>query len=164
MPFKPPRLSGQSDEDFLQSWGYRSTNDQHEKYALYQARTSKFAALFAAVWVTHSRRNENAPNPFGIDNGWKYLVNTLNSPPDSMYLHLLDKILETAGATLHQTFGKQFVKLMFALRDNYLPALEHTVDIDMKAAFDRLRNITMAKFFKESRFEHPKGKMAPNYW
>lgn len=168
LPYKPPKQNGQSDEDFLRTWGYRlietDSNKQPEQYIHYQARTSKFATLLAAVWITHSRRDEKAPNPCGIDNGWKYLASILRLEPDSMYLHLLDKILETAGATLHLTFGKQFVKLMLVLRDVYLPAVEPTVDESMRAAFNRLRNITLAKFFKDNRFEQPKAKMNANFW
>lgn len=80
-----------------------------------------------------------------------------------MYLHLLDKILEVAGATLNLTYGKQFVKLMVVLRDGYLTAVEQSVDESMRAAFDRLR-IRVEKFFTECRFEQPRGLLPTNFW
>lgn len=163
MPYKPPQLNGQSDNDFLQSWGYRVIDDRPEQYSLYQSRTAKLAALMAAIWITNSRRDEQAPHPFGIDNGWKFLVNILNSQPDPMYLHILDKILEISGSTMHLTYGRQFVKLMMGLRDHYLPSLG-AVDEGMAAAYNRLRQITVAKFFQENRFAPPKGKLIPRYW
>lgn len=163
VPFRPPKHNGQSDNEFLQSVGYRVDDDRPEQYIHYQSRTSKLAALMAAIWITTSRRDEQAPHPFGIDHGWKYLVNILNSEPDPLHLHIIDKILEISGSTLHQTYGKQFVKMMIALRDLYLPSLR-SVDEGMQAAYNRLRQITVANFFKENRFEPPKGKLASRYW
>lgn len=159
VPHKPPTVSGQSDEDFLTSYGYR----RNEKYEHYQSRTQKFAALMAAIWTTSSRRDEQAPHPFPIDHGWKYLANVLNSPADPMVLHLVDKILEISGSAMHQTFGRQFEKLMFVLREQYMPVVGNSVDEKMKAAFDRLRE-TIAKFCKENRFATPKAKLNANYW
>ena len=163
VPFKPPKLNGQSDIDFFQSWGYRMLEDKSEKDAIYQARTSRLAALMAAIWITTNRRDEQAQHPFGIDNGWKYFVNILNSQPDQMYLHILEKILEISGSTMHMTYGKQFVKLMILLKDQYLPSLR-SVDIESQAAYQRLRDITIAKFFQENRFPPPKGKLMAGYW
>lgn len=167
MPYKPPIVNGESERDFLVSWGYRvDSTDRPEAYTNYQSRTSKFAALLGAIWITNSRRDEQSPHPFGIDNGWKYLVNVFNSPTNSdpMYLHILDKLLEVAGSTLHLTYGRQFTKLMLVLRDQYLPSIESRVDESMRGAFDRFRNVTIAKFFSENRFAQPKGKLTANFW
>lgn len=163
VPYKPGQLHGQSDNEFLQSWGYRKVDDRPEQYSIYQSRTSKFAGLMAAIWITTSRRGEQAPHPFGIDNGWKYLVNTLNSPADPTQLHIIDKILEISGATMHLTYGKQFAKLMMVLRDQFLPSLR-AVDEGMQAAYDRLRQITIARFFQENCFQPPKGKLNHGFW
>lgn len=163
VPYKPGQITGQSDFDFLRSWGYRVT-EQAEKYEHYQSRTSNFTTLVAAIWVTFSRRGVQAPHPFGIDNGWKYLVNILGSQPDPMYLHFIDKVLEIAGSTMHMTYGGQFVKLVIMVRDAYLPSVERNVDESMKGAFDRLKDITIAKFFRDSRFLQPKKKLNANFW
>lgn len=163
LPHKPRQMPGQSDVDFLKSWGYRMT-DQVEKYEHYQSRTSNFATLISAIWITCSRRESQAPHPCGIDNGWKYLVNILSSQPDPMYLHLIDKVLEIAGSTLHVSYGRQFVKVIMIVRDIYLPSVERNVDEKMKGAFDRLRDITIANFFRESRFPQPKNKLSANFW
>jgi nucleoporin GLE1 len=163
VPYKPGQLQGQSDVDFLKSWGYRVT-EQAEKYEHYQSRTSNFATLIAAIWITFSRRGVQAPHPFGIDNGWKYMVNIISSQPDPMYLHFIDKVLEVAGSTMHMTFGRQFVKVVMIVRDVYLPSVERNVDASMKGAFDRLRDITIAKFFRESQFPTPKKKLNANFW
>lgn len=164
VPHKPPKFNGQSDVEFLTSWGYRVTNSHFEEYVHYQARTSKFAALMATIWITHSRRDEQTPHPFGIAIGWKYLATILNSEPDPLYLHIVDKILEVAGSTLHGQYKTQFVKLMIVMRDHYLPSVERKVDEGMKAAFDRLRDITVAKFFSKKQFSQPRGRLPDKYW
>lgn len=163
LPYQPPQLQGQSDNEFLVSWGYRVA-DRCEEYVHYQTRTSRFAGLLAAMWITQLRRGDTAPHPCGLDHCWSYLGNVLNLPPNPMYLHLIDKVLETAGSTLYKTHGKQFIKLLMILRNAYLPMVERNIDETMKGAFDRLRDITLAKFFSENRLEEPKGKLPANYW
>lgn len=86
-----------------------------------------------------------------------------NNPPDTNYLHILGKILETAGSALHQAYGKQFIKVMLFLRDKYIPAVQSSVDEETSAPFNRLRE-TLMKFFTENRFAEPKGKLTPGYW
>lgn len=167
LPYAPPKFPGQSDEQFLASWGYRtlSDSDQLEEYIHYQHRTSKFGSLLAALWVSAPKRDEQSPHPCCIDNAWKYLSDVLNSRPTAVYLHLLDKILETAGSTMHRTYGNHFVKLLLMLQNSYLPAVQSEVNdnVDMKSVFNRLQ-IVLAKFFRETRFEEPKGKLPGNYW
>lgn len=163
IPFKPLMLNNQSREDFLQSWGFRlNENGSCEAHSYYESRTTKFAGLLAALWITHAKNGEG-PNPFGIENGWKYLASVLNNPPDANYLHILGKVLEVAGSSLHQAYGQQFVKLMEFLRDNYIPAVQSSVDEETSAPFNRLRD-TMMKFFTEKRFADPKGRLIPGYW
>lgn len=164
LPHKPRQIQGQLNVDFLKSWGYRMIDQVEEKYVNYQSRTSNFAALISAIWVTSSRREAQAPHPLGIDNAWKYLVNVLSSQPNPMYLHLIDRVLEVAGSTLHASYGPQFVKVVMMVRDFYLPSVERNVDEIMKGAFDRLRDITIANFFRESRFPQPKNKLNANFW
>lgn len=156
-------MKDQTNEEFLKSWGYLGDVNQ-EKHSVYQQRTAMAASLLAAVWITSNRRDEQAPHPFGIDNCWKFLVNVVSSPPESLCLHLLDKILEVAGSSLHSAYNKQFVKLILVLRDQYLPVVNQMLDEDTKAAFERLRNERIGKFFSENRFETPRGKLAANFW
>lgn len=162
VPHKPGQMTNQSDIDFLRSWGYRVT-DKAEEYKIYQDRTSNYAQLLAAVWITSSRRNVSASHPYGIDNGWTYLVNIMRSDPDPMYLHFIDKVFEIAGSTLQSTYGHQFKKLVFLVHNSYLRALEGRVDEGMKAAWDRL-DVMVVKFFNEGKFEKPAKKLPGNFW
>lgn len=162
MPFKPPMLKNQSNDDFLQSWGFRLVDGKCESHTNYTSRTTNFAALLSALWITQPRRGESA-NPFDIENGWRFLASVLNTTPDTNFLHILGRVLEIAGSTLHQIYGRQFVKLMMTIRDFYLPAVHNNVDEETGASFNRLRDM-IAKFFTENKFEEPKGKLMPGYW
>lgn len=152
---------------FLASWGYRqaAAADKHEDYKLYEQRTSQFAALLSSVWISMPKRDEQSPHPCSIDSAWKFFSDVLNSRPDAMYLHLLDKVLETAGSTMHRSYGNHFVKLLLILQNVYLPAIQSQAGSEdqMKAIFNRLQGV-LAKFFKQKRFEEPAGMLPGNYW
>lgn len=163
LPHTPQIRTGQTEQQFQESWGYRFTNGSMELEDHYQGRTSKFATLMAAIFISHSKRGETVSNPFGIDSAWKYLASVVNLQPLPIYTHLLEKVLEIAGSSLHQCYGKQFVKLMFVLRDLYLPQLESMTDSQSRAAFDRLKNIIFS-FFPAQKIADPKGKLVQNYW
>lgn len=168
LPYVPPKFPGQTDTQFLASWGYRRVGDSDENsedYKLYEQRTSKYAALLASIWISAPKRDEQSPHPCSVESAWKYLSDVLNSRPDTMYLHLLDKVLETAGSTMHRTYGNHFVKLLLVLQNVYLPAVQSQAESEdkMKAIFNRLQ-AGLAEFFKRKRFDEPKGMLAGNYW
>jgi len=120
MPVKPAKLKTQSNEDFLISWGFRLTNGVCEEYVYYEGRTTKFAALLAALWISFPRKGESEISPFDIKHAWIYFVNVLNTNPDSNYFHIIGKLLENSGFMLHQVYGNQFVKLMMLIRGLFL--------------------------------------------
>ena len=163
MPFKPPKLNSQSNEEFLMSWGFRLTNGICEGHVYYEQRTTKYAALLAALWISFPRKGESDISPFDIRHAWMYFVNVLNNNPDSDYLHIIGKLLEISGFMLHQVYGKQFIKLMMLFRDKYIPAVHSAVDEETSASFNRLRD-SVNKFFAENRFEEPKSRVILGYW
>lgn len=165
-PYVPKKLSGQSDDDFLNSLGYRvdEKTKKLEMFEVYQARTANYMGLLAGIWVTSCRQSSNQPHPLSIDNAWYYLVNVLNASPNSLYINLVDKMLEISGSSLHMTYGKQFIKLIKILNNSYLPSLSQKIDEKMRGSYDRLSNMTLNNFAREQRFPEPKGKLPSNYW
>lgn len=146
--------------------GYRKQhNDEFEPHVHYQRRTANLGAFMAAIWISSGRQGRNLHHPFGIENGWKYLVNILNAKPNAMYCHLLEKILQISGSTLHAVYGKQFVKIIKFLHVEYLPKIKITDQDDdvLKSVCDRLKSM-LENFFKDSSFPQPKGKLPSNYW
>ena len=164
MPFKPPKLNNQSNEDFSESCGYRLTNGICEEYYHYEARTKRFASLLAALWISFPRKNETeCISPYDIRYGWKYFANVLNLPPNSVYLHIIDKMLDVCGFMLHEMYGKQFIKLMLMIRDKYIPIVQSSIDEETTASFNRLKE-TVNKYFTEKKFNEPKGRVVLGFW
>ncbi|XP_070501368.1 mRNA export factor Gle1 isoform X2 [Chironomus tepperi] len=163
MPFKPPKLNTQSNEEFLSSWGFRLTNGVCEEHVYYEGRTTKFASLLGALWISFPRKGESEISPFDIKHAWMYFSNVLNTNPDSNYFHIVGKLLEISGFMLHQVYGRQFVKLMMLIRDKYIPAVHSAVDEETSASFNRLRD-TINKFFTENKFIEPNGRVVLGYW
>lgn len=164
LPFKPPKMKNQSNEEFMMSWGYKfKENGKCEDHIFYEGRTTNFAALLGALWISFPQKSENPISPFDIKQAWRYFGNVLNSHPDSNYLHILEKLLEIAGFMLHQVYGRQFVKMMIMLRDKYIPAVQASIDEETSASFKRLRD-AISKFFAESKFTEPKGRVIYGYW
>lgn len=162
MPFKPNKLANQSNEQFLESWGFRINNNMCEDHVHYEGRTTKQAALLAALWITFPRRGENTTS-FNIRYGWKYFSNLLNSTPDTNYLHIIGKLLEIAGFMFQRVYGKQFYKLMILIRDKYLPVVHMSIDEETSASFNRLKDTVMT-FFAENKFPEPQGYLISGYW
>lgn len=162
MPLSP-RLSPSKGD--LVNMGYRKDSETgaFEQHKTYQARTSKIAGFMAAIWIAQGPSGRNIPHPFGIENGWKYLVNVLNFPPNVMCAHILDKILQICGSSLHLAYGNQFVKLVRTLHASYLPAITAAADSETKGLCSQLQ-ITVEEFMKTTRFPEPKGRLPANYW
>lgn len=163
IPFKPSKMKTQSDKEFMVSWGFRLTNDTCEEHVYYEGRTTKFASLLAALWISFPRKGESEISPFNIKHAWMYFANVLNTNPDSNYFHIIGKLLEICGFMMHQIYGRQFVKLMMVIRDKYIPAVHSAVDEETSASFNRLRD-TVNKFFTENKFNEPKGRVILGYW
>lgn len=147
----------------MSSWGYRLTNGIPEYRHKYEARTTNFAALLAGLWISFPRKGEIEISPYDIRHAWKYLANVLNTTPDSEYIHIIGKVLEVSGFMLHQIYGRQFVKMMFMIRDAYIPTVHSTVDEETSGSFSRLKEIVNS-FFTAKKFSEPKGRVAPGYW
>ncbi len=55
--------------------------------------------------------------------------------------------LTHAGYRLHQQYGRQFVKLLHAVHDNFLPDLEAKGDSDARAVMSRLNTYLHSQEF-----------------
>lgn len=58
--------------------GYRYLDGALEKQDQYLKRMSGLIRLYSAILVAKKRRNQSAPHPHGIHNGWIWLSNFLN--------------------------------------------------------------------------------------
>lgn len=161
VPFFLPQLEGQTQEDYLKSIGYRFTDNVLEKQDQYLKRVTGFARLYAAVVVTNPRRGETAPHPHGLECGWRWLCNILNlSPLPDICATVITEFLQTAGASLWANYGKQFVKVLKVMQEQYLPALNKVDEGGPKARLEGL----IAKITAEGKIDRPEGMLSPDFW
>ncbi|EDS40460.1 nucleoporin GLE1 [Culex quinquefasciatus] len=161
-PTTSPQLAGQSQEDYLKAIGYRfSSEGILEKQDQYLKRMTGLARLYGAVIVTNLRRGESAPHPHGLECGWKWLCNILNlAPLPDICATLITEFLQTAGGLLWTHYGRQFVKVMRVMHEQYLPELNK---VDEGGPKSRLEGL-VAKITAEGRIERPEGMMAADFW
>ncbi|XP_039444837.1 mRNA export factor Gle1 [Culex pipiens pallens] len=162
VPYYLPQLAGQSQEDYLKAIGYRfSSEGILEKQDQYLKRMTGLARLYGAVIVTNLRRGETAPHPHGLECGWKWLCNILNlAPLPDICATLITEFLQTAGGLLWTHYGRQFVKVMRVMHEQYLPELNK---VDEGGPKSRLEGL-VAKITAEGRIERPEGMMAADFW
>lgn len=161
VPYFLPQLEGQSQEDYLKSIGYRFVDGSLEKHDQYLKRMTGLARLYAAVIVSSPRRGENAPHPHSLECGWRWLCNILNlSPLPDICATLITEFLQTAGPSMWACYGKQFVKLLKVMHEQYLPALNKVDEGGPKARFEGL----IAKITAEGKIDRPEGMLSPDFW
>uniref|UniRef100_A0A336M362 mRNA export factor GLE1 n=1 Tax=Culicoides sonorensis TaxID=179676 RepID=A0A336M362_CULSO len=161
VPYFLPKVQGQSDEDYMKSIGYRYTNGVMEKHDLYLKRMSGIARLYAAIWITGSRRGETAPHPHNLQNGWEWLCEILNLDPlPEICATLIFEVLQVAGHAFLATYGKQFMKLLNAIQNQYFPKLNA---VDQGGPKARLEDFVV-KALRERKIDPPEGLLPPNFW
>ncbi|XP_065085520.1 mRNA export factor Gle1 [Ochlerotatus camptorhynchus] len=161
VPYFLPQLEGQSQEDYLKSIGYRFSDGALEKQDQYLKRMTGLARLYAAVVVSNPRRGETAPHPHSMECGWRWLCNILNlSPLPDICATLITEFLQTAGPSLWACYGKQFVKVLTVIHEQYLPALNKVDEGGPKARLEGL----IAKITAEGKIDRPEGMLSPDFW
>lgn len=161
VPYFLPLLEGQSQEDYLKSLGYRFVDGALEKHDQYLKRMTGLARLYAAVVVSNPRRGETAPHPHSLECGWRWLCNILNlNPLPDICATLITEFLQTAGPSLWACYGKQFVKLLKVMHEQYLPALNKVDEGGPKARLEAL----IAKITAEGKIDRPEGMLSPDFW
>ncbi|XP_055627521.1 mRNA export factor Gle1 [Toxorhynchites rutilus septentrionalis] len=162
VPYFLPQLEGQTQDDYLKGIGYRfSSEGVLEKQDQYLKRMTGLARLYAAVIVSNPRRGESAPHPHGLEYGWKWLCNILNlGPLPDICATLITEMLQTTGGMLWATYGKQFVKLLRLMQEQYLPALKKVDEGGPKARLEGL----VGKIASEGRIDRPEGMFSPDFW
>uniref|UniRef100_A0A1Q3EZB0 mRNA export factor GLE1 n=1 Tax=Culex tarsalis TaxID=7177 RepID=A0A1Q3EZB0_CULTA len=164
VPYYLPQLEGQSQEDYLKSIGYRfSSEGALETQDQYLKRMTGLARLYGAVIVANIRRSDGAAShhPHGLECGWRWLCNMLNlAPLPDICATLITEFLQTVGGLLWQHYGRQFVKVLRVMHEQYLPALNKVDEGGPKTRLEAL----VAKITSEGRIERPEGMMAADFW
>ncbi|XP_055692848.1 mRNA export factor Gle1-like [Lutzomyia longipalpis] len=161
VPYFIPQFEGQSTEEYYRALGYKTTNDTQEPQDMYLKRMSGIARLYAAIFITKPRMGETQSNPHCLKNGWMWLCNVLNMDPlPDICATVLLEVLQIVGDEMIRVYGRQFLKLIFVIHNQYLPKLKL---VDEGGPRVRLE-VLLAKVMKEGKFDQPEGVLHPNFW
>lgn len=106
--------------------GYRVAESGNvESHEQYLKRLTGLIRLYAAIVISKSRRSQSStPNPYNLENGWIWLTNMLNLDPlPDVSATLIHEFLTNAGSEMWSQYGKQFIKLLIILHQNYMEKL-----------------------------------------
>lgn len=75
VPFYPPKISGQTDEDYYQSLGYIYVDGVVERQDRFLKRMSGTMRLYAALTISRLKKGQH---PHGLVFAWSWIANVLN--------------------------------------------------------------------------------------
>lgn len=161
VPYFIPQKRSQPVEEYYKVLGYRVTNGQLEQQDMYLKRQAGIARLYAAVMITSGRQLDGPQHPYAVEQGWRWLANfvALEPLPDISATLMLE-MLQTIGADLWAVFGKQFVKLLFYIQQQYFPKLSTVDEGGPKARLELL----LGKFLREGQIPRPQGMLPAGFW
>ncbi|XP_019614919.1 PREDICTED: nucleoporin GLE1-like [Branchiostoma belcheri] len=161
VPFYPPRMDGQTDEDFYKSKGYVYKDGTVEKQDKFLKRMSGIMRLYAAIVQTDtgSRRH-----PHGAAHGWCWLSSVINLDPETdVTATLLYDFLQVAGHALMKAYGKQFHKLLHILCRDYFTQIQAVTGAGQGGPVSRLKGL-LEECIKTQRIPAPKGMLTSVFW
>lgn len=119
VPYFIPKCRGQSAAEYRALRGYKSEEEGPE---LFLARVAAITKLYATVIITPARQGET--HPLGLRTGWQWLVDVLNMEPEpTVPAMILTNFLEVAGKHLARAYGRQFKRVVQAIKGPYLARL-----------------------------------------
>ena len=125
-PYHPQQTDGQTDRDYYTVLGYLYEKDVIETQDKYLKRMSGLARLYAALSISHLPKSSSSTlHPQPPTRLWSWLTSVLHlSPHTDVTATLILDILEVAGHTMLNSYGKQFAKLLGFIQAKYLSQLE----------------------------------------
>ncbi|XP_078611689.1 uncharacterized protein LOC144882047 [Branchiostoma floridae x Branchiostoma japonicum] len=161
VPFYPPRLDGQSDEEFYKSKGYAYKEGTVEKQDKFLKRMSGIMRLYAAIVQTDTGSKKH---PHGVAHGWCWLSSVINLDPEmDVTATLLYDFLQVAGHALMKTYGKQFHKLLHILCRDYFTQIQAVTGAGQGGPVSRLKGL-LEECIKTQRIATPKGMLTSVFW
>jgi len=97
-------------------------------------------------------------NPFGLDEGWRWLARFLNTLPASRAsAKALISFLRPAGYSMHLRFRGQFIKALRTMHDDFLADLSRVQESDVQAV-----RTLCAHYLQNAQFRtQPEGRAMP---
>ncbi|KAH9390288.1 Nuclear pore complex nucleoporin component [Tyrophagus putrescentiae] len=141
LPYYPVQEEGQSAEEFMVRCGYQLNAQSgaiSETDEAFQERVYSLVQLYAAVLqcnVTEANggggggggggNSAHLAHPRDLQYAWHWLARVLNEPPQPVMTALmLDAFLTVTAHKLLAAYGRQFEKMLRAIRRSTVPAME----------------------------------------
>lgn len=162
-PYCYPIARGLSDEILdHKSFGYKTDStgnvECHDKYL---KRMTGIVRLYAALIVTTFKYNQPV---IGLSQAWIFVAGTLNqNPVADITATLLVEFLNIVGFAMHQTYGKQFFKLLQYIDSHYLKKIILVTPEGYGGPITRL-NSFISKSLSSGFIMEPTGMLSTDFW
>ncbi|KOB59582.1 putative class A rhodopsin-like G-protein coupled receptor GPRpgn [Operophtera brumata] len=162
VPMFLPQREGQTDKEFYLSRGYTySEEGAVEKQDKFLKRMSGIFRLRCAIWIATTPKFINAPNPHGLQHGWRWLASFINLRPEpDICATLLNDFFSVCGSQFNKHYGKQFLKVLKLVNSQYMVVLQN---IDEGGPKTRLE-VFLQNILSTGLIPPPTGLLNPNTW
>lgn len=161
VPFYPPRLVDQTDQEYYESQGYRYADGKVEDQDKFLKRMTGTMRLYFAILLSSPNKSQNQ-HPYFISHAWIWIVSVLKLKPRvDITATMFHTFFETVGFQMLNLYQKQFSKLMKYFIEDYLPSMKK---IDSGGPVARLDCLIQEFKNNGNRFSAPKGLLSCNYW
>lgn len=157
VPFYKQRLSGQSDEQYYESLGFKIIDGKIEEDVHFFKRMSGVAHLYFTLLIIANNLT-NLNGYFCLKRAWQWLVDVLNmSPRPNTTAEMLAIYFKCCGYQMQVTYGRQFYKLVDICMNDYFKMIQSIPsDKQSGAAVGRLQ--TIFGDFKRMEIDFKSGK------
>lgn len=163
VPYCYPIARGLTDEKIdHKSFGYKiDSTGNVECHNKYLKRMTGIVRLYAALIVTTYKCNQPV---IGLSQAWIFVAGTLNqNPVADITATLLVEFLNIVGFAMHQTYGKQFFKLIHYINSHYLKKIELVTPKGFGGPITRL-NSFISKNLSTGLVMEPTGMLSTDFW
>lgn len=161
IPFYPPRIPDQTDEDYYKIQGYRFTDGKVEEQDKFLKRISGTMRLFFAILLSSPTKNQNN-HPFSINHAWTWCISVLKLESRvDITATMFHSFFETIGFEMQKVYGRQFSKIMRYFIEDYFPSMKK---MDNGGPIIRLECLLQEYQQNGNKFNVPKGLLSKNFW
>lgn len=130
VPYYPERDSNESEDSYLIACGYCIGKDgTQEPEETFLNRMRAIVKLYAAV----IQSNIESGHPHGLKFGWNWISRLLNlEPRPAVTAAVLESFLSITCHQFYRFYGKQFIKIIDFIQNDYLKRIESVSQKDTK--------------------------------
>ncbi|XP_077140497.1 mRNA export factor GLE1 isoform X1 [Ranitomeya variabilis] len=165
VPYYPACKEGTPLEEYGSLMGYQVRDSKLELQGSFLKRMSGMIRLYAAIiqvrWPFGTNQGSHL---FGLNQGWHWLAQMVNMEPlPDITATVLYIFLEACGNAMMKQYQDQFWKLLYLIKDQYVPRIEKITDDAEKASVARLKAF-LEGVIRQRDIPLPTGYLQPSFW